>query len=226
MIPFLLEAGLKGFFCDEWMIFRGVTRSKPRWVVPKIGGNTQNGWFIMENPIKHGMIWGITYPYFWKHPGIPSSFRDGATAVWFADPLVRQGLIWMLRTSVVRHLCALVLPRFDSNTFLYFFEEIRVQQQKGVGTLEQTLGTYFESGIFGLWNHSFVGWGLLKKLIFSEENRILTAFCCHTTSCWKSKLSNPVEGSRYCQSASRVSGLAKESPSGCWTNATKNARAT
>ena len=81
MIPFLLEAGLKGFFCDEWMIFRGVTRSKPRWVVPKIGGNTQNGWFIMENPIKHGMIWGITYPYFWKHPGIPSSFRDGATAV-------------------------------------------------------------------------------------------------------------------------------------------------
>ena len=26
---------------------------------------TQNGWFIMENPIKW-MIWG--YPYFWKHP--------------------------------------------------------------------------------------------------------------------------------------------------------------
>ena len=35
-----------------------------RWVFPKIGV-PQNGWFIMENPIKHGMIWG--YPYFWKH---------------------------------------------------------------------------------------------------------------------------------------------------------------
>ena len=32
---------------------------------PKIGV-PQNGWFRMENLIKHGMIWG--YPYFWKHP--------------------------------------------------------------------------------------------------------------------------------------------------------------
>ena len=36
------------------------------WVFPKILV-PQNGWFKkMENPIKHGMIWG--YHYFWKHP--------------------------------------------------------------------------------------------------------------------------------------------------------------
>ena len=35
------------------------------WVFPKIGA-PQNGWFIMEHPIKMGMISG--YPYFWKHP--------------------------------------------------------------------------------------------------------------------------------------------------------------
>ena len=34
----------------------------PKIVVP------QNGWFIIENPIKHGMIWG--YHYFWKHTHI------------------------------------------------------------------------------------------------------------------------------------------------------------
>ena len=36
-------------------------------VEPKIvGKKKQNGWCMMENPIKHGMIWG--YFYFWKHP--------------------------------------------------------------------------------------------------------------------------------------------------------------
>ena len=28
--------------------------------------NPKNGWFIVENPIKHGMIWG--YPYFLETP--------------------------------------------------------------------------------------------------------------------------------------------------------------
>ena len=36
--------------------------------VSKNRGIPQNGWFIMENPIKNGMIWG--YPYFRKHPYI------------------------------------------------------------------------------------------------------------------------------------------------------------
>ncbi len=34
------------------------------WVFPKIGV-PQNGWFIMEHPIK---IHDLRYPYFWKHP--------------------------------------------------------------------------------------------------------------------------------------------------------------
>ena len=35
---------------------------KVRWMFPKIGV-PQNGWFIMENPIKME-----GYHYFWKHP--------------------------------------------------------------------------------------------------------------------------------------------------------------
>ena len=33
---------------------------------------SQNGWFIMEKPIKHGMIWG--YHDFWKHPYVLQFF--------------------------------------------------------------------------------------------------------------------------------------------------------
>ena len=32
-------------------------RGTPKWMVK-----------IMENPIKDGMIWGVCFPYFWKHP--------------------------------------------------------------------------------------------------------------------------------------------------------------
>ena len=46
-----------------------VTQYLMTWVFPKIG-IPQNGWFIMEIPIKW-MIWG--YPYFRKHP--PSNYQ-------------------------------------------------------------------------------------------------------------------------------------------------------
>ena len=39
------------------------------WMFPKIGGFfPQNGWFIMEHPIKSIKIDDLGYPYFWKHP--------------------------------------------------------------------------------------------------------------------------------------------------------------
>ena len=37
------------------------------WVFPKIGVGPQNGWFIMENPIKKWMIWGV-FPLFLETP--------------------------------------------------------------------------------------------------------------------------------------------------------------
>ena len=38
-------------------------------VNPKIGGNPQNGWFIMEDLIKMD-----ENPYFWKHPYVDDVF--------------------------------------------------------------------------------------------------------------------------------------------------------
>jgi len=66
------------------------------WVFPKIG-IPQNGWFIMENPIK----WMIRrYPYFRKHPYIHNQLWQ-KTGFLFAD-LHRwclQQLGWPLTTS-------------------------------------------------------------------------------------------------------------------------------
>ena len=39
---------------------------KTKWVFPKIVVPQKWMVYFMENPIKHGMIWG--YHYFWKHP--------------------------------------------------------------------------------------------------------------------------------------------------------------
>ena len=52
------------FWRWTWMWILAIKVPVASWVFPKIGV-PQNGWFIMENPIKW-MIWG--YPYFWKHP--------------------------------------------------------------------------------------------------------------------------------------------------------------
>ena len=46
---------------DEAMVATGI----PKWVFPKIGV-PQNGWFIMEHPIKMDEL-GVPL-FFWKHP--------------------------------------------------------------------------------------------------------------------------------------------------------------
>ncbi len=65
---------------QRWQMFRWQINSDLRtenWgkihldVSKNRGFYPQNGWFIMENPIKIRMIWG--YPYFWKYLCIPGS---------------------------------------------------------------------------------------------------------------------------------------------------------
>ncbi len=57
------------------------------WVFPKIGVGPQNGWFIMENSIKHGMIWGA-HPYFWKQPYVYMImyYDQGTNPPWRPSP--------------------------------------------------------------------------------------------------------------------------------------------
>ena len=58
------------------------------WGFPKIG-IPQNGWFVMENPIKW-MTWG--YPYFWKHPCCSAGFWGGISCA-------NQWPCWMARNN-------------------------------------------------------------------------------------------------------------------------------
>ena len=51
------------------------------WVFPKIRVGPQNGWFIMENPIKLCDLEIPKYPDFWKHPYRWISFRSHVCVV-------------------------------------------------------------------------------------------------------------------------------------------------
>ena len=54
-----------------------------KWMFPKIGEHPQNGWFVMENLIKHGMIWGGTVPlFFWKHPNENALTKANVNLSW------------------------------------------------------------------------------------------------------------------------------------------------
>ncbi len=83
-------------FRFQLLIFGGVFNhpvgfGTPIWVVPKIGVH-QNGWFIMENPIK----WmSLGYPYFWKHqflqtpkPTTPATRRSFRCSQAWISPLL------------------------------------------------------------------------------------------------------------------------------------------
>ena len=65
------EVSFRWFFHSEWnwLFLLGGLVCFNKWVFPKIGV-PQNGWFVMENPIKMDDL-GV-FPYFWKHPNLPS----------------------------------------------------------------------------------------------------------------------------------------------------------
>ena len=69
------------------------------WVFPKLGV-PQNGWFIMENPIKKLMIWG--YHHFRKHPywhdGKKTPQPHGAYSLLSALHTFRRGMICLRKT--------------------------------------------------------------------------------------------------------------------------------
>ncbi len=57
---------------QNWLEITTVFQWEVTWVFPKIWG-TPPKWMVyfMENPIKHGMIWGEN-PFFWKHSHVHS----------------------------------------------------------------------------------------------------------------------------------------------------------
>ena len=62
-------------FGKDGMFEASISKCKDKWMFPKIGV-PQNGWFIVENPIKMD-DWG--YHYFWKHPNKVPGAEEAVT---------------------------------------------------------------------------------------------------------------------------------------------------
>ena len=71
-----------------------------RWVFPKIGV-PQNGWFIMENPIKMGWFRGKTH-YFRKHPGTLDRLQHPKSSIWLSKVSVGTKITWLWDTPKLR----------------------------------------------------------------------------------------------------------------------------
>ena len=92
---------------------------KDVWVFPKIRV-PQNGWFIMENPIKMGWFGGTTI--FWKHPyrGVsqldskcPQDQWDGYTYLhWSHEKVIYQvniPVLWNGKDAVLRYMLTFIV---------------------------------------------------------------------------------------------------------------------
>ena len=78
----------------------------PYMGVSKNSGFPQNGWFIMENPIKHGMIWGVKPPlFFGKHPydWTYDDFVPSCGSMSSVPTLVLRSMIGYLPTKYITH---------------------------------------------------------------------------------------------------------------------------
>ena len=121
---------------------RVAIKNRILWVFPKIGG-PQNGWFIMENPMKF-MIWG--YHYFWKHPYLGFGFKR---LCWMCTPICRNDSIWQFCLNWANYL-------FISHVFIHLFYCPRLHERPIRRNMEQA----------GFWHHS--AFSIFLYIIFSH----------------------------------------------------------